>query len=158
MQLPPLDSCSLRNPLGSLGTEVGTSEPQRRRASASPLRSLRRPLMFAVRSVAPLGATLRHFRLHALPATRFSAPLRAPLAGDSEVPTACCRTPSAPDLVRESVRLCNLPTAHPHVCRIRKKGGVSASLRGVNSYSSKPCTTVSSVEESNAFAASVTGR
>lgn len=98
MQLPPLDSCSFRNPLGSLGTEVGTSEPQRRRASASPLRSLRRLLMFAVRSVAPLGATLRHFRLHALPATRFSAPLRAPLAGDSEVPTACCRTPSAPNL------------------------------------------------------------
>lgn len=122
MQLPPLDSCSLRNPLGSLGTEVGTSEPQRRRASASPLRSLRRPLMFAVRSVAPLGATLRHFRLHALPATRFSAPLRAPLAGDSEVPTACCRTPSAPDLMRESVRLCFSFKRHPHIVRIRKKG------------------------------------
>lgn len=83
----------LGHPAVSLSTEVGTSEPQRRRASASPLRSLRRPLMFAVRSVAPLGAALRHFRLHALPATRFSAPLRAPL--DGEFRSAHCVPPHA---------------------------------------------------------------
>ena len=50
------------------------------------------------------------------------------------------------------------PPAHPHIVRIRKKGGVSASPRGCYSYASNPATTVSSVEESNAFAASVTGR
>lgn len=41
---------------------------------------IRRPLMFAVRSVAPLAATLRRFRLHPLPAIRFAPSLRLPLA------------------------------------------------------------------------------
>lgn len=40
-------------------------------------------------------------------------------------------TPPAPTTVGESVRLCIISTAHPHVFLIRKKGGVSASLRGV---------------------------
>lgn len=67
-------------------------------------------------------------------------------------------TPPAPTTVGESVRLCIISTAHPHVFLIRKRGTVSRPPQGVNSYSSKPCTTVSSVLESNAFAASVTGR
>lgn len=51
-----------------------------------------------------------------------------------------------------------LHTTPPVFPQIRKKGGVAASLRGCQTYSSKPCTTVSSVLESNAFAASVTGK
>lgn len=38
-------------------------------------------------------------------------------------------TPPAPTTVGESVRLCIIFTAHPHVFLIRKKGGVSASPR-----------------------------
>lgn len=67
-------------------------------------------------------------------------------------------TPPAPTTVGESVRLCIISTAHPHVFRYEKGGRLPVPLMGVNSYSSKPCTTVSSVLESNAFAASVTGR
>lgn len=50
-------------------------------------------------------------------------------------------------------------TGDTPTCPNTKKGGrLPVPLMGSNSYSSKPCTTVSSVLESNAFAASVTGK
>lgn len=87
----------------------------------------------------------------------------------------CCAAPRSFGYVSEGVRASGTRRPHqplwgslygsaissrhtPMFRQIRKKGGVAASLRGVNSYSSKPCTTVSNVLESNAFAASVTGR
>lgn len=51
-----------------------------------------------------------------------------------------------------------LQTTPPHRPNTKKGGRSPVPLRVSNCYSSNPATTVSSVEESNAFAASVTGR
>lgn len=53
---------------------------------------------------------------------------------------------------------CISPQHTPTSSEYEKGGRFPVPLMGSNSYSSKPCTTVSSVDESNAFAASVTGR
>lgn len=137
---------------------VEVSEPQRRRPSASSRRSPRRPLCSP--SVPPLRLLLRvvtsgftRFRLFA-----FAPSLRPPLAGDSETsPASGTRRP--PLSLRGSLpRLCISPRHTPMFRQIRKRGTVSRPPQGVNSYSSSPATTVSSVDDSNAFAASVTGR
>lgn len=51
-----------------------------------------------------------------------------------------------------------LPTHTPTSSRYEKREALPPPFGVSNCYSSKPCTTVSSVEESNAFAASGTGR
>lgn len=50
------------------------------------------------------------------------------------------------------------PRHTPTSAEYEKRGTVSRPPQGVNSYSSSPATTVSRVDDSNAFAASVTGR
>lgn len=106
---------------------------------------------------APLGATPT-----ATAHTRSSAPTASCSAllwwTASEMCSSRRRTSAAP--IPASCPATALQSPHgtpPHRPK-RKKGGGDASLRGVNSYASNPATTVSSVEESNAFAASVTGR
>lgn len=106
---------------------------------------------------APLGATPT-----ATAHTRSSAPTASCSAllwwTASEMCSSRRRTSAAP--IPASCPATALQSPHgtpPHRPK-RKKGGGDASLRGVNSYASNPATTVSSVEESNAFAASVTGK
>lgn len=120
----------LGHPAISLGTELVTSEPQRRRASASPLARLRRPLT-RLPFRAPLGAT--RVTLAAL-ATGYSPLRRSALLGlaNSEVPSACCRTPPAPSLWWSLPRLCNLfHMGIPPRFQIRKRGTVSRPPQGV---------------------------
>lgn len=137
------------------GGHVGTSTSSAFRVFAS--------LTFAVRfrrrrSVAPLGATRRHsgdplpavslcFVAPASFGRRFRNVLFSPphVGGSNSCKLACHGS-------------CSFSTAHPHIVRIRKKGGGNASLRGCQTYSSNPDITVSRVLESNAFAASVTGK
>lgn len=125
--------------------------PSELRASSLAVRFRRRPFRRFAR------ATLRHFRRHA---SGGSSPLRSPASFGSRVPMA--RPPPA-----HAARTCpcgvvctalQSPHGTPPRLQIRKRGTVSRPPHGCISYSSNPATTVSSVLESNAFAASVTGR
>ena len=154
---PPFGSFRNRFPSASLwcwGVHVGTSTPSCFRV----FRTLTTPYA-CVLSRRPLRLVLRvRLPFTPLPAVRCRPPLRTPWVDASEMSSSRRRTVAAPIPASWPATALHLSTAHPHIVRIRKKGGVSASLRGVNSYASNPATTVSSVEESNAFAASVTGR
>lgn len=118
---------------------------------------IRRPLMFAVRSVAPLTATLRRFRLHLLPAIRFAPSLRLPLATFPKASARPAHAARTCAVGRSATALHSLHGTPPRL-QIRKKGGVAASLRGYQIHSVNPATTVSRALESNALAASATGK
>ena len=154
---PPLDSSSARVPASSFCPLRPPSEPSRRRASALPLRS--HAVRFALfRRPAPLGATPGGYRSHA---SGYSLSLHryALLWLRFRRRPRVRHTPPAPTTVGESARLCNLfHRRYPHMSEYEKGGRLPVPLMGSNSYSSKPCTTVSSVLESNTFAASVTGK
>lgn len=158
MQLPPFGSFRNRFPAPSLwcwGGHVGTSTSSAFRVFAS--------LTFAVRfrrrrSVAPLGATRRHsgdplpavslcFVAPASFGRRFRNVLFSPphVGGSNSCKLACHGSAISP---RHTPTSPNTKKGR----RFRLPSGIS------NSYSSNPATTVSSVDASNAFAASVTGR
>lgn len=105
------------------------SEPQRPRPSELRSARLRRPLSPPTRLRFARGYAPSLWR-HA-PGCSLRYALRPRWAGDSETPSACCRTPPAPRLWGSLPRLCILfhMGIPPRVLR-RKKGGVAASLRG----------------------------
>ena len=158
MQLPPFGSFRNRFPAPSLwcwGGHVGTSTSSAFRVFAS--------LTFAVRfrrrrSVAPLGATRRHSG-DPLPAV--SLCFVAPASFGRRFRNVLFSPPHVGG--SNSCKLACHGSASPHgtpPCfgRYEKGGRFPVPLMGSNSYSSNPATTVSSVELSNAFAASVTGK
>ena len=65
-----------------------------------------------------------------LPAIRFRSVAPASFGRRFRNLASVRHTPPAPALWGGLPRLCNLPTAHPHVSKYEKKGGVAASLRG----------------------------
>lgn len=150
-------SKSVPRPLSLSGAGEDMSERPRRQPSAPSRRSPRRPLSFSFAVRLRLGLR-RAASVHTLPAVRSASSLRLPLVDASEMSSSRRRTSAAPIPASWPARLCILSNAHPHVFRIRKRGTVSRPPHGCNSDYSNPATTVSSVEESNAFAASVTGR
>lgn len=106
------------------------SERPRRRASASPVRSLRRRFRSLPPS-APLGAT-RPATVHT--ASGCSLPSAAPHSLGGRFRNVLFSPPHVGG--SNSCKLachgyCSFSTAHPHIVRIRKRGGVSASPRGV---------------------------
>lgn len=111
----------LGHPAASLSTEVGTSEPSRPHASALPLRSLRRPLSRLPfrRSAWCSAPSLPPFRFRLF---AFAPSLRVRLATFPKCPLRAATR--RPHLVCGG--FCHgsysFSTAHPHVCRIRKKG------------------------------------
>lgn len=109
----------------------------------------RRPLRWGLRVRLPFTP---------LPAVRCRPPLRTPWVDASEMSSSRRRTSAAPIPASWPATALHLSTAHPHAFQIRKRGTVSRPPHGCNSDYSKPATTVSSVEESNALAASVTGK
>lgn len=157
MQLPPFGSFRNRFPAPSLwcwGGHVGTSTSSAFRVFAS----LSTPSAFTA-SVPALRLVLRAVTpAVSLPAIRFRSVAPASFGRRSDMSSSRRRTSAAPIPASCPATALHLSTTHPHIVRIRKKGGVAASLRGVNSYASNPATTASSVLESKARAASVTGR
>ncbi len=111
--------------LSVLGESVGTCASSAFRATrlvaCRPLSSPPR-LRFA-------RATLRRSG-DPLPAAPRRFALRPPLAHGFRRPLRLRHTPPAPSLWGSLPRLCISLTPHPHVFRIRKKGGVAASLQG----------------------------
>lgn len=143
-------------PLSGAGEDM--SERPRRQPSASSRRSPS-PSAF-VAAVPALRCRLRAVTL----ATRYrrsrSAPsLRLPLVDASEMSSSRRRTSAAPIPASWPATAPASSPRHTPMCLNTKKGRRRRLPSGIsNCYSSKPCTTVSSVEESNAFAASVTGK
>lgn len=115
---------------------------------------------FRLRSLSPsasLGATptpTAHTR-SAAPTASCSGLL---WLANSEVPGACCRTPSAPNLCGSLYGSAISPRHTPTSAEYEKREALPPPFGVSNCYSSNPCTTVSSVEDSNARAASVTGK
>ena len=105
------------------------SEPPRLRASALRLRRFRRPLAFAL-AVGSAGGYADGYRSHAFVGS-YGFVLRLIWWANSETSPACRRTRPHQDCGAVCHGSCILSTAHPHIVRIRKKGGVSASLRDV---------------------------
>lgn len=132
------------------------SEPPRLRASALRLRRFRRPLAFAL-AVGSAGGYADGYRSHAFGGS-CGFVLRPHLVGEFRnvtcVPPHAARTNHCGGVCTAL----HLSTAHPHVFRYEKGGRFPVPLRVSNCYSSNPDITVSSVLESNAFAASVTGK
>lgn len=94
-----------------------------------------------------------------LPAVRCRPPLRTPWADASEMSSSRRRTSAAPIPASwPATAPASLHGTPPCFGRYEKGGRFPVPLMGSNSYSSNPATTVSSVELSNAFAASVTGK
>lgn len=130
------------------------SEPPRLRASALRLRRFRLPLVFAL---AVGFAYADGYRSHAFGGS-CGFVLRPHLVGEFRnvtcVPPHAARTNHCGSLYGSAF----LPTHTPMSSGYEKGGRFPVPLRVSNSYSSNPATTVSSVELSNAFAASVTGK
>lgn len=133
------------------------SEPPRLRASALRLRRFRLPLVFAL-AVGFAGGYADGYRSHAFGGS-CGFVLRPHLVGEFRnvtcVPPHAARTNHCGGVCTALHSFQRTPPRLPDT----KKGGRSpVPLRVSNSYSSSPATTVSSVELSNALAASVTGR
>ena len=143
-------------PLSGAGEDM--SERPRRQPSASPLHSPSPSAFVAAVPSLRLGATRRHsgdplpavslcFVAPASFGRRFRNVLFSPphVGGSNSCKLACHGSAISP---RHTPTSPNTKKGR----RFRLPSGIS------NSYSSNPCTTVSSVDESNAFAASVTGK
>lgn len=133
------------------------SEPPRLRASALRLRRFRLPLVFAF-AVGFAGGYADGYRSHAFGGS-CGFVLRPHLVGEFRnvtcVPPHAARTNHCGGVCTALHSFQRTPPRLPDMKkgrRCRLPSGIS------NSYSSNPATTVSSVDESNAFAASVTGR
>ena len=123
-------------------------------------RGRRNPRVVVLPSFASLDYAVR---FHGFPPFRFRllALLRSPRSFGWRIPKSPVRAAARRlhlSLRGSLPRLCISPRHTPMFRQIRKRGTVSRPPQGVNSYSSSPATTVSSVDDSNAFAASVTGR
>lgn len=133
------------------------SEPPRLRASALRLHRFRRPLAFAL-TVGSAGGYADGYRSHAFGGS-CGFVLRPHLVGEFRnvtcVPPHAARTNHCGGSLYGSAFL---PTHTPTSSGYEKGGRFPVPPHGCNSDYSKPATTVSSVDESNAFAASVTGR
>lgn len=148
-----------------LGSQPSRSVLSRRRRNPSVVGLpsygfIRSPSAF-VAAVPSLRSKLRSVTL----ATRSRRRPRPSLSGllwlaNSEVSGACCRTPPAPRLWGSLPRLLFLLHAIPPRFFVKYEKGETSPppLGGSKCHSSNPCTTVSSVDDSNARAASVTGR
>lgn len=105
------------------------SERPRRQPSASSRRS-HTPSAFTA-SVPSLRLVLRAVTpAVSLPAIRFRSVAPASFGGRFRNLASVRHTPPAPALWGGLPRLCIPSTAHPHIVRNEKKGGVAASLRG----------------------------
>lgn len=120
------------------------------------------PLDYAVRfhgfrSGAPLGATRRRFRRF-VPGCSLCCALRPPLAGYSETsPASGTRRPHLA-CGRVCTALLLLHTGDTPTCSDTKRGDGFPPPRRVKCQTVNPSVTVFSVDESNALAASVTGK
>ena len=139
--------------LSVLGESVGTCASSAFRATRL---VARRPLSSPPR-LRFARATLRRFG-DPLPAAPRRFALRPPLAHGFRRPLRLRHTPPAPSLWGSLPRLCNLPTAHPHIVRNEKREALPPPFGMSKCQTVKPSCTVFSVELSNALAASVTGR
>lgn len=133
------------------------SEPPRLRASALRLRRFRRPLAFAL-TVGSAGGYADGYRSHAFVGS-YGFVLRPHLVGEFRnvtcVPPHAARTKN---VEQSATAPASSPRHTPTSSEYEKGGRSPVPLRVSNSYFSNPATTVSSVELSNALAASVTGR
>lgn len=133
------------------------SEPPRLRASALRLHRFRRPLAFAL-TVGSAGGYADGYRSHAFGGS-CGFVLRPHLVGEFRnvtcVPPHAARTNHCGGVC---TALHSFQRTPPRLPDTKKGDGFPSPPHGCNSDYSKPATTVSSVDESNAFAASVTGR
>lgn len=133
------------------------SDPPRLRASALRLRRFRLPLVFAL-AVGFAGGCADGYRSHAFGGS-CGFVLRPHLAGEFRnvtcVPPHAARTNHCGGVC---TALHSFQRTPPRLPDTKKGDGFPSPLRVSNSYFSSPATTVSSVELSNALAASVTGR
>lgn len=109
----------------------------------------RRPLRWGLRVRLPFTP---------LPAVRCRPPLRTPWVDASEISSSRRRTSAAPIPASWPATALQSPHGTPPRLPNTKKGRRCRLPSGCYSYASKPATTVSSVDESNAFAASVIGK
>ena len=110
----------------------------------------RRPLRWGLRVRLPFTP---------LPAVRCRPPLRTPLVDASEMSSSRRRTSAAPIPASwPATALHSLYRRYPPRVQIQKEGTVSRPLVGSKRQTVSPSVTVFNVDESNALAASVTGK